>query len=127
MAINYNALSSKFQVSSLRQKEQQVAYRKWQAVFYTLRFLIWNDSKGRIFKDALDCGAIEPIAPGEFNQDDIKQLYSEAWAEFQDEYDRGFVKATTEEMVEFAPSRFGMGLEDLLELNRQRSASRYNR
>ncbi len=95
MTINYNAFSSKFQVSSLRQKEQQVAFRKWQAVFYTLRFLIWSDSKGRIFKDALDCGAIEPTAPGEFNPEDIKQLYAEAWAEFQNEYDRAFVKATS--------------------------------
>ncbi len=127
MAINHNALSSKFQVPSLRQKEQQVAFRKWQAVFYTLRFLIWNESKGRIFKDALDCGAIEPTAPGEFNQEDIQQLYSEAWSEFQAEFDQAFVKATLEEMVEFAESRFGMGLEDLLELNKQRSAARYNR
>ncbi|HHP7231695.1 MAG TPA: hypothetical protein ACFCUY_12655 [Xenococcaceae cyanobacterium] len=127
MPINHNAFSSKFQVPSLKKKEQQVAFRKWQAVFYTLRFLIWNESKSRIFKDALDCGAIEPIAPGEFNQEDIQQLYAEAWNEFQVEFDQAFVKATLEEMVEFAQSRFGMGLEDLLELNRQRSANRYNR
>ncbi len=127
MAINHNALSSKFQVSSLKQREKDATFRKWQAVFYTLRFLIWSDSKGRIFKDALDCGAIEEIAPGEFNQEDIKQVYSEAWNEFVAEFDQAFIKADLEEMVEFAQSRFGMGLEDLLELNKQRSATRYNR
>lgn len=127
MAINYNALSSKFQVSSLKQREKDATFRKWQAVFYTLRFLIWSDSKGRIFKDALDCGAIEEIARGEFNQEDIKQVYSEAWSEFTKEFDEAFIKANLEEMVEFAQSRFGMGEDDLLELNKQRSATRYNR
>ena len=127
MTIDYNALSSKFQVSSLKQREKDAAFRKWQAVFYTLRFLIWSDSKGRIFKDALDCGAIEEIAPGEFSQEDIKQVYSEAWSEFTKEFDQAFIKATLEEMVEFARTRFNMGLEDLLELNKQRSATRYNR
>jgi hypothetical protein len=127
MTINHNALSSKFQVSSLKQREKDVAFRKWQAVFYTLRFLIWSDSKGRIFKDALDCGAIEEIAPGEFDQDDIQQVYAEAWTEFQAEFDQAFIKATLDEMVEFAQSRFGMNLDDLLELNKQRSATKYNR
>jgi hypothetical protein len=127
MPINHNALSSKFQVPTYKHREQQAAFRKWQAVFYTLRFKIWDDSKSRIFTDALDCGAIEPIAPGEFDPQDVQQLYSEAWDEFQEEYDRAFIKATLEEMVEFAQTRFRMSLEDLLELNRQRSAQRYNR
>ena len=127
MAINHNALSSKFRVSSLKQREKDAAFRKWQAVFYTLRFKIWEDSKGRIFKDALDSGMIKEFAPGEFDREDIKQVYSEAWSEFVTEYDVAFIKATIDEMVEFAHSRFNMSLEDLLELNKQRSAERFNR
>ncbi|WP_319422163.1 hypothetical protein [Pleurocapsa sp. FMAR1] len=37
MTIDHNAPSSKFQVPTLKEQEKKAAFRKWQAVFYTLR------------------------------------------------------------------------------------------
>ncbi len=128
MPINHDAFSSKFKVPTQKEREKQAAFRKWQAVFYTVRYLMWtNVDKKAILREAIASGAIEPIAPGQCHEDDIKQLYKEAWQEFTEEFDAAFVKATLEEMVEFSKTRFNMGLEELLEENRRRSAQRYNR
>lgn len=124
MTINYNALSSKFQVPTTKQRQKDAAFRKWQAVFYTLRYLIWSASKSNILKDAIANGTVQA---GDIPNEVIQQLYSEAWQEFTAEFDAAFIKATLEEMVDFAKSRFGYSLEELLELNRERSAARYNR
>jgi hypothetical protein len=124
MSINHDALSSKFRVPTIKEREKKAAFLKWQAVFYSLPQLIWNQSQKNILKDAIASGTVEP---GDIPEETIRQLYSEAWAEFIVEYDAAFVKATVEEMVEFARTRFDMGLEDLIELNRKRSAARYNR
>lgn len=126
MAIDHNALSSKFRVPTIKEREKKAAFKKWQAVFYSLRQLIWNETKGNILSDAIASGAVEP---GDIPEEVISQLYSEAWAEFTAQYDRAFVKATVEEMVEYARQRIreSITLEDLLELNRERSAKRFNR
>lgn len=138
MTINSSALSSKFRVPTLAQREQKAHFRRWQAVFFTVRSLLWDNSKGQIFREAKESGVLQPIAPGqrlpdgsyspeEYEANDIKQLYSEAWEDFTAEFDAGFVNATLEELVEFAHQHFGTALEDLLELNAQRSAVRFSR
>jgi hypothetical protein len=126
MSIDHNAFSSKFKLSTIKEREKKAAFRKWQAVFYSLRHLIWNESKKNVLPDAIASGTVEP---GEIPEEVILQLYSEAWAEFTAEYDRAFVKATVEEMVEYAKERIheSITLEKLLELNRERSAKRFNR
>ena len=126
MTIDHNALSSKFRLSTIKERQQKAAFKKWQAVFYSLRQLIWNETKRNILSDAIASGTVEP---GDIPEEVIRQLYSEAWAEFTAQYDRAFVKATVEEMVEYARERIheSITLEDLLELNRERSAKRFNR
>jgi len=112
--------------------------RKWQALFYTVRHLQWQAVKGQIFRDAIEKGIIQPIAPPvrlkdgsfsrpEFDPDDIRQLYAEAWQEFVAAFDAAFVHATTDELIEYAQNHFGMGEKELLALNAQRAAERYNR
>ncbi|MEN9224962.1 MAG: hypothetical protein Q6M54_05765 [Thermostichus sp. DRC_bins_24] len=136
--INLKALPSTFQVESIKTREQKATQRQWQACFYSVRQLIWDSCKGRIFKDAIEKVVLEPIAPPirlkdgsyskpEFDPNDIKQLYSEAWREFTASFDAAFIHATTEELVKYAEEHFGMGLSDLLELNNQRSALKHNR
>ena len=138
MAINLNALTSTFKVPTLDQKAQKAKFRKWQAAFYSLRELMWQDSKGRVFKDALDDGSIQSSAPAkrlpdgnwsrpEFDEDDIKDLYAGAWETFTEEFDAGFTSATAEEIGEYAESHFGQNLKQLLELNDKRSAERNHR
>jgi hypothetical protein len=138
MTINTNALSSTFRPLSPRDKVAQAEFRKSQAVFYTLRFLVWEDCKGKVFKDAINDGSITPIAPGvrmpdgsysrpEFDQDDIKDLYTEAQRDFNEQFDSAFIKATIEEMADYATKYFGKSLQDLLDLNAERSAQRFNR
>lgn len=138
MAINKSALSSTFKPSTVREKQEQAQFRKWQAVFYSLRTLVWDDAKGRVFKEALENGVLREVAPGvrlpdgsysrpEYDQDDISEVYTEARERFNKEFDDAFVKATIEEMVDFAKAHFGYDLEMLMELNAQRSAVRFNR
>lgn len=146
MSIEKSALSSKFRPLTTRvrprrpngQRDEQSTFRKQQAVFYTLRSLVWEESKGRIFKDAVDDGTLDPIAPPvrlkdgsysrpEYDPAAIKQLYAEAWEQFKDEFDRGFIKASLEELVEFAHKHYQHDLESLLALNAERSAARFNR
>ncbi|NJL03210.1 MAG: hypothetical protein HC910_22550 [Spirulinaceae cyanobacterium SM2_1_0] len=138
MSIEKSALSTKFRPLSTRERDDQSAFRKQQAVFYTLRSLIWEESKGRIFKDAVDDGTLDPIAPPvrkadgfysrpEYDSADVKQLYAEAWEQFKEEFDRGFIKATLEELVEFARKHYQHDLESLLALNAERNAARFNR
>ncbi|AFY61942.1 hypothetical protein [Synechococcus sp. PCC 6312] len=124
MSINLSALT--IRPTSQKEREEKAAYRKWQGVFYTLRFLVWDNGKSQIIADALADGSIERTEDG-FDPDDIKELYANAWKEFSDSFDKAFIKATVEEMVEFSQKHFGMGLDQLLDLNRQRSAERYNR
>ena len=99
------------QPQTRKERDEQIAFRKWQAVFYTLRTLLWEDSKGRIFLDAIESGVLEAVAPfvklpdgslsrAEFDGDDIKELYSEAWEKFNTEFDEAFIKATLDEMVD---------------------------
>ena len=138
MTINKSALSSNFKPLTRKERDEQIAFRKWQAVFYTIRTLLWEDSKGRIFRDAIESGVIEAVAPpvklpdgslsrAEFDGDDIKELYADAWEKFNAEFDEAFVKATQDEMVDFAGKHFGYKLEDLQAMNAQRSAVRHNR
>jgi len=138
MTINLNALTSTFKVATLDQKVAKAKFSRFQGAFYSLRELMWQDSKGRVFKDALDDGSIEPIAPAkrlpdgnwsrpEFDEDDIKDLYSAAWETFNEEFDAAFTSATAEEIGEYSLSHFGQSLEQLLELNAKRSAERNNR
>lgn len=124
--INHNALSSKFQVPTLKEQERKAAFRKWQAVFFTLRHLVWKKVKDRILPDAITSGTVER---GDIPEEVIKQLYSEAWEEFTAEFDAAFVQATIEEMVEYAKQRVKpeITLEYLLKLNKERSAKRFNR
>jgi hypothetical protein len=58
MAIKQSALSSKFQVPTLKQREEKASFRRWQAVFYTVRFLQWERVKGHIFREALEFGTL---------------------------------------------------------------------
>lgn len=127
MAINLSALSSAYQVPTLREREEKAAFRKWQAAFYTIRDLMWSAARGRIFKDAIASGILEPVRGGEFDPNEVRQLYHEEWEKFLVEFDKAFAKATLDELVEFAESRWGLSLEQLLELNRERSARRFNR
>ena len=126
MTINHNALSSKFQVPTLKEQEKKAAFRKWQAVFYTLRHLVWVKVKENILPDAITSGTVEP---GDIPEEIIKQLFSEAWEEFNAEFDAAFIKATVEEMVEYGKKRIKpeITLEYLLKLNKERSAKRFNR
>jgi len=136
--INTNALSSTFRPLSPKDKATQAEYRRWQAVFFTLRFLVWEESKGKVFKDAINDGSIEPIAPGvrladgsysrpEYDQDDIKDLYQTAQKDFNAEFDKAFIKGTIQELADYATKYFGKSLQDLLDLNTERSAARFNR
>jgi len=138
MAINLNALTSTFKSSSLDQQAQQKAYKRWQAAFYSLRTLMWQASKGRIFKDAIEDGSIAPTAPAmrlpdgnwsrpEFDEDEIRDLYTKAWKTFTEQFDAGFIKATIEEIGDYSENHFGQGLADLLKLNDERSAEKFNR
>jgi len=138
MSINKNALSSSFRPISQSAKSAKAEFRKQQAVFYTLRSMIWEQSKGSVFRDALADGTIVAIAPGkrlkdgsyskaEFDQDDISELYSNAQARYNDQFDQAFIKATTEEMVQYSEEYFGKGLDYLLNLNAERSALRFAR
>jgi len=135
--INEKALG-RFQVKSIKTREEESRMRKWQAIFYTVRHLQWQAVKGQIFRDALEKGIIAPIAPPvrlkdgsysrpEFDPNDIRQLYAEAWQEFTTCFDAAFIHATADELVEYAQNHFGMGEKELLALNAQRSAERYNR
>ncbi|WP_036478527.1 hypothetical protein [Myxosarcina sp. GI1] len=126
MPINHNALSSKFQVPTLKEQERKAAFRRWQAVFYTLRHLVWDKIRTNILTDAFASGAVER---GDIPEEVIKQLYSEAWKEFEVEFDAAFIKATVEEMVEYAKERLKpeITLDYLLKLNKERSAKRFNR
>lgn len=127
MAIKQSALSSKFQILTLKQREEKASFRRWQAVFYTVRILQWDQVKGQIFREALEFGTLTEYAPGEYDPDEIKQLYAEAWEEFKAEFDAAFIQADLNELVEYAQKHFGTSLEDLLELNAQRSAARFSR
>ncbi|MEM1370518.1 MAG: hypothetical protein AAGG02_21485 [Cyanobacteria bacterium P01_H01_bin.15] len=138
MALNTNALSSTFRIGTVRQREEQAAFRKWQACFYTIRHLLWSHSKGSIFREAVENGIIEPVAPGvreesgnwqqsEYDQDDIRDLYKEAWEQFTAEFDAAFVNAGQEELVSYSETHLGMNETELLELNQQRSAERHQR
>jgi len=135
--INTQALG-RFQIKSIKAREQESKMRKWQAIFYTVRHLQWQAVKGQIFKDAIEKGILEPIAPPvrlkdgsysrpEFDPDQIKQLYTEAWEEFTAAFDAAFIHATLDELIEYAKEHFAMGEKELLALNAQRSAERYNR
>ena len=135
--INEQALG-RFQVKSIKAREEEAALRKWQACFYTIRHLVWQATKGQIFRDAIEKGILEPVAPPvrlkdgtfskpEFDPDQIRQIYAEAWEEFTVAFDTAFIHATLDELVEYAQAHFGMGLKELLALNTQRSAERYNR
>ncbi len=126
MTINHNALSSKFQVPTLKEQEKKAAFRKWQAVFYTLRHLVWDKVRKNILTDAIASGTVEP---GDIPEEVIKQVFSEARQEFNAEFDAAFIKATVEEMVEYGKKRIKpeITLEYLLKLNQERSAKRFNR
>ena len=102
MTINHNALSSKFQVPTLKEQEKKAAFREWQAVFYTLRHLVWVEVKKNILSDAITSGTVER---GDIPEEVIKQLFSEAWEEFTAEFDAAMIKATVEEMVEYGKKR----------------------
>ncbi|MEO0804590.1 MAG: hypothetical protein AAFY57_20365 [Cyanobacteria bacterium J06642_2] len=138
MTLQLNALSSTFAVAPVAQRKQEAKLKAWQAVFFTLRSLCWEASKSKIFKDAIQNELLVPLAPGkrladgtwsrpEYDQDDIKAVYSEAWTEFETQFDLAFAKATREEMLAYAQSRFEMTEAAILELNRQRTAERFNR
>ena len=135
--INEQALG-RFQVKSISDREKEVAHRKWQACFYTIRHLLWEANKGKVFRDAIEKGVITPIAPPvrlrngsysrpEFDPNDVRQLYTEAWEEFTAAFDAAFIHASLDELIEYAKTHFGMGEKELLALNAQRSAERYNR
>ncbi len=126
MTIDHNALSSKFQVPTLKEQEKKAAFRKWQAVFYTLRRLVWDKVRKHILTDAIASGTVER---GDIPEDIIKQLFSEAWEEFTAEFDAAMIKATVEEMVEYGQQRIDskITLEYLLKENQERSAKRFNR
>jgi len=113
MTINIKALSSSFSPVSQRDKSEKAEFRKKQAVFYTLRSLVWEQAKGNVFRDALSDGRIVAIAPGkrlkdgsysraEFDPDDIKDLYSAAQAEYNIQFDQAFIHASTDEMVAYS-------------------------
>ena len=138
MAINLQKLDSAFQAPTLDQKQEQKAYRKWQAVFYSLRTLMWEASKGKVFRDAIEDGTIEATTKAnklpdgtwsraEFEEDDIKELYSNAWAIFTEQFDEAFIKAEIGELADFSESRFGQNMEQLLKMNDERSADKFNR
>jgi len=138
MPINLNALSSAHHVPSARERAAQAAFRKWQAVFYTLRHLLWQSTKNNILRDAIADGTLEPVEPKKrrrdgswtlpkYADDDIKQLYSEAWERYNEEFDMAFAGATLEELLDYAEQHFELSLEQLLEMNKQRSAERFNR
>jgi hypothetical protein len=138
MAINTSKLSSAFKTESLEAQKTKALFRRQQAAFYSLRQLMWDASKGKVFKDALDSGLIEKIAPGyrlpngsysrpEYDQDDISEVYKEAWESFKAEFDAAFISATAEEIGDYSKSHFGQSLADLLRLNEIRSAERFNR
>jgi len=99
---------------------------------------MWADSKGKIFRDAIECGLIEPVAPGyrhsdgswsrpEYDEDEVREIYADAWEKFVEQFDGAFVKATIEEIGEYSHNHFGQNLKDLLRLNDQRSAERFSR
>ena len=135
--INEKALG-RFQVKSIKAREEETKLRKWQAIFYTIRHLQWEAVKPQIFRDAIAAGILEPVAPPvrlkdgsysrpEFDPNQVKQIYAEAWQEFTVAFDAAFIHATVDEMVEYAQAHFGMGEKELLALNAQRSAERFNR
>lgn len=138
MSINTSKLSSTFKTESLEIQKSKALFRRQQAAFYSLRQLMWDAAKGKVFKDALDSGLIEKTAPGyrlpdgsfsrpEYDQDDISEVYKEAWDTFKDEFDEAFISATAEEIGDYSKAHFGQGLADLLRLNEIRSAERFSR
>ena len=138
MPINLNALSSAHRVPSAKQRAAQATFRKWQAVFYTLRHLIWQTTKSNVLRDAIADGTLEPCEPKKrkkdgtwtlpkYDDEQIKQLYSEAWERYNEEFDLAFAGATLEELLQYAEEHFELSLEQLLEMNRERSAERFNR
>jgi len=137
MAINTSALGS-FAIPTVYQQEQKAAFRKQQALFYTIRYLQWQAVKGNVFRDAIANGTIEPIAPGyrdakgnwvrpEYDPDEISELYREAQQDFNAKFDAAFACATAEELADYGLRFFGKTERQLLEINRERSAERFNR
>lgn len=125
MTLNLSAL--KFKPVSAKEREAKAAFRQWQAVFYTVRDLLWQGTKPQVFKDALESGTLEPLEPArkridgtyepeKYDPAAVRELYSEAWEQFSADFDRAFAKATLDEMVQFAQSHYEMGLSDLLKL-----------
>ena len=135
----------KFRPESVREKAAKAAFRQWQAVFYTLRDLVWQSTKPQIFKEAIADGTLEPVEPKRKRMDGtyepekydpvaVRELYAEAWEQFSTDFDVAFTKATLDEIVQFAKSHYEMGLSDLLKLNADslrgeaiRSAARFKR
>lgn len=138
MTLQLNALNSTFKIAPVSKRKEEAEFKRWQAVFYTVRSLLWNASKSQVFKDGLQNQLIEAIAPGkrledgswsrpEYDPEDIKALYSEAWKAFDAQFDEAFIQATREELLEYAQSRFGMSEAAILDMNRQRTAERFSR
>jgi hypothetical protein len=132
------ALSSIFQPKTIATKKSEAQYKRWMAVYYTVRHLFWQDAKGRIFKDGVDRGILTPITPGirkkdgsftrpEYDSKDVQELYKEAWRQFEIEFEREYIKCTIEELVQIAQEYFGYDLEMIMNLNNQRLAEHYNR
>jgi HEPN domain-containing protein len=131
-------LSSLFQPKKMSVRKSEAEQRTWQAVYYTLRFLFWEDSRRRIFRHGLEHGLIREISPAirkkdgtiipaEYDKGDIAQLYKEAWEQFQVEFEKEYIHMKTNELVKVAEEYFGYTQQMLLELNAKRLAQVYNR
>jgi hypothetical protein len=123
--IDETQLHPVFRPTSLKAKREKERLRKWKGVFYTLRTLCWREACRNLRAEGLANGTLTYDPNGEVVTQDgqpLTVLFNEYRQDFDEGFDRCFAKATIEEMASYASDRFGMSLQDLLELNEQRLA-----
>jgi len=115
MAVNYAALASTFTATPADRLKEQ----KYLNTYYCLRQLMWKGSTKRIFREAIECGALQPVAPGrrqddgsysraEYDDEEVKAMFDNAREEFYDQFDAAFKGATLQELFVAAKKFFAL-------------------
>ena len=115
MTVNYSALASTFTFTPVDRAREQ----RHMNAYYCLRQLMWKASTGRIFRQAIEAGALRPVAPGrrgpdgnwmrpEYDEAEVQDMFSNAREEFNNQFDDAFKLATTAELFTAAKKFFAL-------------------
>jgi len=115
MTVNYTALASTFTYTPVDRAREQ----RHLNAYYCLRQLLWKASTGRLFRQAIEMGALTPVAPGrrgpdgqwmrpEYDEAEIQEMFSNAREEFNNQFDEAFNQATTAELFAAAKKFFAI-------------------